>query len=431
MRVAIRANGNLKLIYKLSMRLGLLAGQQTPSTPAQAQLQTQAQPAAETRDACAAVASAGQTSLDRYPFCKAPRKEAETLERQAEMKLEGFHSCVTETALETESDEPSANREEGEPLANFLQFFDRPASERALDDIRQSLVELSSLLGQSSMQEPARIATGHPQAESPPVLYAALSGKKVAVLGLWEADAERVLRALQRQSSEPWIASTSDWGDLPPGCADCDFLVVGARPEWELTEPIDTGFLARTTKPALVVGPRRILTRLAPASQPGPREYLPSPWSEEDLVWRAALLLTRPAQPRRTAERPPVREKPEILIADDDVTTRTLLASLLSKHGMTCHLAENGVEALEALKARRPDAAVLDVVMPAMDGFQVLAAAKQDPNLHATPMIVLTCRVAEVDKLQAFALGADDYMTKPFSPIELAVRLKRLLRHPA
>src|ERR1700748_2311781 len=98
---------------------------------------------------------------------------------------------------------------------------------------------------------------------------------------------------------------------------------------------------------------------------------------------------------------------------------------------MICHLAENGAEALEIFKSKRPCAVVMDIIMPSMDGFQILAAVKQDPDLQNIPVLLLTSRNAEVDKLQAFALGADDYLVKPFSPMELAVRLKRLLKQAA
>jgi DNA-binding response OmpR family regulator len=79
------------------------------------------------------------------------------------------------------------------------------------------------------------------------------------------------------------------------------------------------------------------------------------------------------------------------------------------------------------VRSLHPHAAILDVSMPCLDGFQVLASIKQDPSLASTKVVLLTSRQTEVDVLQAFGLGADDYMTKPFSPMELAARLKRLL----
>jgi len=92
---------------------------------------------------------------------------------------------------------------------------------------------------------------------------------------------------------------------------------------------------------------------------------------------------------------------------------------------MQCRVAANGTEALEEIRAHRPHAAVLDVNMPGMDGFEVLATIRAEKI--PVRVILLTARQQEQDVLRGFSLGADDYIVKPFSPMELVARLKRLL----
>lgn len=322
-------------------------------------------------------------------------------------------------------EEPAPPDPTDEALANLLHMMEKPTPEPHL--VHEIRLDLQGLLEALSSQEsphpePASLTRNHPCPQ-----YAALHGRKIT-LALSGNELRQAQQVLERQNCNVRVLEGEIGSTLSLESLDTEILVVAAPPEWELTEPIDPGFLAHTPAGILVTGSRRLLTRLAQIPQPGLRDYLAAPWQEEEFAWRAAMLASRPPLPKRLAEPASRREKPEILIADDDVTTRTLLGSLLSKHGMTCHIAENGSEALDIFKARRPCAAILDIIMPSMDGFQVLAAVKQDPVLQRTPVVLLTSRNSEVDKLQAFALGADDYLTKPFSPMELAVRLKRLLK---
>jgi DNA-binding response OmpR family regulator len=117
--------------------------------------------------------------------------------------------------------------------------------------------------------------------------------------------------------------------------------------------------------------------------------------------------------------------KPEIVIADDDMHVLAVVRSALQSLGMECRAASTGPEALKMIKEFRPPAAVLDVNMPGMDGFEVLAAIRQAGI--PSKVIMLTARQHERDVLRGFALGADDYVVKPFNPLELAARLKRFL----
>jgi len=115
-----------------------------------------------------------------------------------------------------------------------------------------------------------------------------------------------------------------------------------------------------------------------------------------------------------------------VLVADDDPTVLALVRTALENFGMECHVAVDGPKALEAARRWRPQAAVLDVNMPGMDGYEVLAALRAE-NLPVRVML-LTARQREGDIIRGFTLGADDYVVKPFSPMELVARLKRMIQ---
>jgi DNA-binding response OmpR family regulator len=115
-----------------------------------------------------------------------------------------------------------------------------------------------------------------------------------------------------------------------------------------------------------------------------------------------------------------------IVIVDDDSNVLAVVCNTLQSLGMACHSAASGPDALRMIRELCPHAVVLDVNMPGMDGFEVLTAIRQ----AALPVrvIMLTARQNQRDVLRGFELGADDYVAKPFNPLELAARLKRLLQ---
>ncbi|HEU5162503.1 MAG TPA: response regulator, partial [Thermoanaerobaculia bacterium] len=94
---------------------------------------------------------------------------------------------------------------------------------------------------------------------------------------------------------------------------------------------------------------------------------------------------------------------------------------------MDCEIAADGREALERARALVPDAMILDVNMPYLDGFEVLAAMRNESALQDVPVIILTSVQQESDVVRGFALGADDYVVKPFNPMELLARLRRIV----
>lgn len=114
-----------------------------------------------------------------------------------------------------------------------------------------------------------------------------------------------------------------------------------------------------------------------------------------------------------------------ILLADDDPDIRALVRYRLQKAGYEVIDAGDGQTALTLAQEHHPDLAVLDVMMPGMDGFQVTAALRADSKTASIPVILLTARVHAADVERGFAAGADDYIRKPFSPQELLLRVQR------
>ena len=116
----------------------------------------------------------------------------------------------------------------------------------------------------------------------------------------------------------------------------------------------------------------------------------------------------------------------KILIVDDEARIRDIIKTYLEFDGFEVEEAENGEIAVNMVKANDYDSIIMDVMMPVMDGYKALEAVKKDyPNL---PVIMLTAKGEEYDRLEGFDLGADDYVVKPFSPKEIVARVKLLVR---
>ena len=118
----------------------------------------------------------------------------------------------------------------------------------------------------------------------------------------------------------------------------------------------------------------------------------------------------------------------EILLVEDDESAREFLAENLRGHGYTVSLATDGAEALRQWEARRPDIVVLDLGLPDMDGESLIRRIRREAT---TPILILSARDQEADKVRALDLGADDYVTKPAAMAELQARVRAALRRGA
>ncbi|MGY0834329.1 response regulator transcription factor [Azospirillum argentinense] len=119
--------------------------------------------------------------------------------------------------------------------------------------------------------------------------------------------------------------------------------------------------------------------------------------------------------------------KPTILVADDEPSIVLSLQVLLQKAGFAVRIARNGEEALESVAESTPDLILLDAMMPRRDGFDVCQSLRANPAYQALPIIMLTAKSRDVERQKGMALGATDYITKPFSTRDLVTTVRKYL----
>ena len=134
------------------------------------------------------------------------------------------------------------------------------------------------------------------------------------------------------------------------------------------------------------------------------------------------LMATRPSAP--------IPERP-ILVVDDDAKIVRLVRTYLERDGFAVVTAADGPAALQAIETHRPALVVLDLMLPELDGRAVIRAVRRDEEAAATPILILSARGTTVDRIAGLEDGADDYLPKPFSPAELVLRVKSILRRSA
>lgn len=122
------------------------------------------------------------------------------------------------------------------------------------------------------------------------------------------------------------------------------------------------------------------------------------------------------------------RTTPLILVVDDDPKIVRLLRSYLEQAGFGVEIAADGESALYQIRGLRPDLVVLDLMLPGRDGLDVTRTVRGIPGLSSTPILMLTARVDDIDRILGLEMGADDYVTKPFNPREVVARIKAILR---
>jgi two-component system cell cycle response regulator DivK len=277
-------------------------------------------------------------------------------------------------------------------------------------------------------------------ASLPDFIAQELRGKRFALIGFAELEADRMCTALERVGAKPRSFEANDPPDYPP-IRECNLVMVHVRPETLNSQWLAPEFLAPPLVPLVLIGGRQLVLSLDPTVQSRAREFLIDSWQPEEALMRLSFALSRiitvstaitapsavlePSDAVAQPDKRRVTDRINIVIADDDVTVRTLVRSALENEGIQCQLASNGLDALQLVRDQRPHAAVLDINMPGMDGFEVLAAVRAE----ALPVriLLLTARQHQNDIVRGFSMGADDYITKPFKLMELVARLKRLV----
>src|SRR6266540_148988 len=132
--------------------------------------------------------------------------------------------------------------------------------------------------------------------------------------------------------------------------------------------------------------------------------------------------------PMSSPQPPPVRP---ILVVDDDAKIVRLVRTYLERDGFSVVTAADGPAALQAIETHQPALVVLDLMLPELDGRAVIRAVRRDEEAAATPILMLSARGSTVDRIAGLEDGADDYLPKPFSPAELVLRVKSILRRHA
>src|SRR3989442_9753048 len=118
----------------------------------------------------------------------------------------------------------------------------------------------------------------------------------------------------------------------------------------------------------------------------------------------------------------------DVLVVEDEPDVRGLVVLHLERDGFRCRTATNGLDALREAKTAVPDLVVLDLMLPELDGLEVCRRLRSDTSTAAVPIIMLTAKSDEVDRVVGLEVGADDYVGKPFSPKELVARVRAVLR---
>ncbi len=297
--------------------------------------------------------------------------------------------------------------------------------ERPLDNaqLRESLTNL--VLAFNSPQE-AR------DAPIPESITQNLSGKRIAVAGFPTNERARICVALERAQAIPVFFNATDPPDTQQ-VRECALLAVHVRPDTMDSRWLDPGIMNAVNRPMMLVGNREDLLELDTPVKSMAREFLMDSWAPEEALVRLNLAVSlrsgigqaafgASAMPSSGAG---ILGRPQVLIADDDPTVVALVRTAIQNFGMDCRTVPDGRSAMATIREARPHAAVLDVNMPGMDGYEVLAAIRKEGM--PIRVVLLTARQQESDVLRGFTLGADDYIVKPFSPLELVARLKRLL----
>ena len=183
-----------------------------------------------------------------------------------------------------------------------------------------------------------------------------------------------------------------------------------------------------------VLGEGSTFSVVLPAKAPDTQEVLPAdaegPWSPPSRVADVAML-SEPPEPGATidASIEPAggTARPFVLVAEDNADMRRYICDVLTPHFEVRAVAD-GAEALEATGARPPDVILSDVMMPNMDGFELVRSAKADPQLAPIPIVLLTARAGSDASVEGLDVGADDYLAKPFQPRELIARVRAAAR---
>jgi two-component system, cell cycle response regulator DivK len=281
--------------------------------------------------------------------------------------------------------------------------------------VRKALRELQAMITEAAAAPAFELAL-------PVEIVKALSGKRIALAGFSEGEARRIAQVLDRAESFTLVIEGPAQGLSTAMVERFDIIILNMGSAAGSTCQKNTS--PGLNKPILLVGSRASISESVVSIETAARDFLTTPWDSEELLVRCCKLLS----PDLINTPPPEREgPPQVVIADDDPAIGALLTATLRRTGAECRLARSGAEALALVREVVPDALILDVNMPGMDGFEVLTNLRADHLTARLPVVLLTARQQESDVLKGFSCGASDYITKPFNPMEVTARIARYL----
>jgi DNA-binding response OmpR family regulator len=253
-----------------------------------------------------------------------------------------------------------------------------------------------------------------------------LAGNKLGLIGFEAEETRRLAEVFGNPCATVQALEDDDAQPDSEALRSVDLVIFNIRHDAPPPVWMKRKDLARVEQPILFVGSRDLLLEHGISLKSGEHDFLVWPWDPEEAIMRACLALSR-AGARRPRKRSSTH-RAGVVMADDDPTTLALVKATLESYQIECRIAADGGQVLEMIAAYPPSAVILDVNVANMDGFEVLAALKREEATSDIPVVFLTSRQQETDIVRAFGLGADDYIVKPFSPMELAARVKRLIR---
>jgi CheY-like chemotaxis protein len=261
-----------------------------------------------------------------------------------------------------------------------------------------------------------------PREKQAPDLAICREPRRIALIGVAEIKAASVARTLQAVGiiSEPVSpVDLSENNGFDGAIYDLGFSgLEGKNADLETLR-------AKLGAPVLVIGHGDDLLAGMDDILRWADEFLTEPWCDASLVLAVSRLISRGRISATSAALNPAG--PLILIADDDSSEVNLLRALLGHRGMESCVVGDGLAAISMIRQKLPDAVLLDVNMPVMNGLTVLAKIRQDLGLVRLPIALLTSYSDSARVSEALRLGANDYIVKPFQPAELTRRVTRLL----
>jgi len=259
------------------------------------------------------------------------------------------------------------------------------------------------------------------------IIQQSLAGRRFALMGFDTLEEDSIIAALGTVRGIGHVV-----GAVPsiPGLNsfsrfDACFINASAAAVGEQPAPIE--MIARSRKPAVIVGTLEELVAQFAVVADLNRDFILRPWQPEELLLRAYRVL-RFVEAAEVATQSPIRNGARrIVVADDDATTIVMMSTILKHFNFECEVARDGVQAFDLARKNKPDLVLLDVSMPHMNGFEALTALRSDSATRDTRVILVSAHHDEAEVVKGFALGADDYITKPFNSGELMARINRTL----